>query len=163
MKLINLTLAQIIPTLMGLAFILPTPSAQGQAFDRVPLVEKNPDVRAYFLESSYDYAMRMGYQATERENYSQALTYFKDALYLRPENEYANTAYYNVLSLYLENRLEEPEPSYDSYMEAGYEAVEAGAYYLALIHFDQALQERPSDEYALEAVDNVEGYLDLNS
>lgn len=54
----------------------------------------------------------------------------------------------------------EPQPSvYDRYMEAGYTATEQRDYETALLYFKRALDERPGDIYAQQAIQNVEGYL----
>lgn len=47
---------------------------------------------------------------------------------------------------------------YDRYMRAGYAAVEQKNYEAALLHFQRALDERPSDTYAQRAIQNVESY-----
>lgn len=47
-------------------------------------------------EGDYDRYMRRGYDATERGNYTQALTFFERALMARPEDGYAAQAIRNV-------------------------------------------------------------------
>jgi TolA-binding protein len=49
-------------------------------------------------------------------------------------------------------------PPYDRYMQAGYAAVEEKNYDAALLHFQRALDERPNDTYAQQAIENVERY-----
>lgn len=48
---------------------------------------------------------------------------------------------------------------YDRYMRAGYAATQQKDYAAALIHFQRALDERPADNFATQAVRNVENYL----
>ncbi|WP_432811594.1 ARC6/PARC6 family protein [Pantanalinema sp. GBBB05] len=49
--------------------------------------------------------------------------------------------------------------AYDRYMKAGYAATEKKQHQTALLYFKRALDERPSDSYATQAVRNVEAYL----
>lgn len=49
--------------------------------------------------------------------------------------------------------------AYDRYMKAGYAATEKKQHQTALLYFKRALDERPSDTYATQAVRNVEAYL----
>ncbi|MDX2242610.1 MAG: IMS domain-containing protein [Leptolyngbyaceae cyanobacterium bins.302] len=48
---------------------------------------------------------------------------------------------------------------YDRYMVAGYEATNRRDHQTALTYFKRALDERPDDTYAIQAIRNVEGYL----
>ncbi|MBE9111501.1 hypothetical protein IQ273_19025 [Nodosilinea sp. LEGE 07298] len=47
---------------------------------------------------------------------------------------------------------------FDRYMAAGYEATNQRDYETALLYFQRALDERPSDSYAQQAIQNVEQY-----
>ncbi|WP_199305943.1 hypothetical protein [Pseudanabaena sp. FACHB-2040] len=47
---------------------------------------------------------------------------------------------------------------FDRYMEAGYEATEQRDYETALLYFQRALDERPNNSYAQQAIQNVEQY-----
>lgn len=47
---------------------------------------------------------------------------------------------------------------YDRYMEAGYAATQKQDYETALLYFKRALDERPGDGYAQQAIQNVENY-----
>jgi hypothetical protein len=47
---------------------------------------------------------------------------------------------------------------FDRYMAAGYEATQQRDYETALIYFQRALDERPNDPYAQQAIQNVEQY-----
>jgi hypothetical protein len=49
-------------------------------------------------------------------------------------------------------------PLFDRYMQAGYSATDARDYDTALLHFRRALDERPNDPYARQAIENVERY-----
>lgn len=48
---------------------------------------------------------------------------------------------------------------YNRYMQAGYNATQKNDYASALLNFKRALDERPDDTYAIQAIRNVEGYL----
>jgi hypothetical protein len=47
---------------------------------------------------------------------------------------------------------------FDRYMAAGYEATNQRDYETALLYFQRALDERPNDSYAQQAIQNVEQY-----
>jgi tetratricopeptide (TPR) repeat protein len=49
--------------------------------------------------------------------------------------------------------------SYDDYMRLGYDATQREEYRTALNFFEQALELRPNDYYAIEAIENVSTYL----
>ena len=49
---------------------------------------------------------------------------------------------------------------YDRYMRAGYAATQARDFETALLYFRRALDERPDDSYAEQAIENVEDYQD---
>lgn len=51
------------------------------------------------------------------------------------------------------------QPTYDRYMQAGYQATKEQNYQKAKEQFTKALQERPNDIYAEQALQNVEVYL----
>ncbi len=52
---------------------------------------------------------------------------------------------------------------YDLYMQFGYRAVQRRDYSTALVNFRRALQERPQDRYATQAIQNLESYLQPRS
>jgi hypothetical protein len=52
---------------------------------------------------------------------------------------------------------------YDRYMRAGYAATQQRDYDTALLYFKRALDERPNDTFAEQAIRNVETYRDRNS
>jgi hypothetical protein len=51
---------------------------------------------------------------------------------------------------------------YDRYMRAGYDANRRKEHQTALLYFRRALDERPNDTYATQAIRNVENYLNPN-
>lgn len=57
------------------------------------------------------------------------------------------------------NAAAKPVPLFDRYMLAGYAATNQRNHQTALIYFKRALDERPDDPYALQAIRNVESYL----
>ncbi len=57
------------------------------------------------------------------------------------------------------NAAAKPVPLFDRYMQAGYAATNQRDHQTALIYFKRALDERPDDPYALQAIRNVESYL----
>lgn len=79
-----------------------------------------------------------------------------------------------VLSLYQQNKSTAPSPQpqtsapstsntpYDRYMQAGYDATQQKNHQQALVYFKRALDERPNDTYATQAIRNVEAYLKGN-
>lgn len=52
---------------------------------------------------------------------------------------------------------------FDRYMTAGYAATQERDYETALLYFQRALDERPNNSYALQAIENVEQYRMENS
>jgi ARC6-like, IMS domain len=54
----------------------------------------------------------------------------------------------------------QPSPVYDRYMRAGYAATGRRDYDTAMLYFQRALDERPNDPYAQQAIRNVESYRD---
>lgn len=160
----------ILGLLLGLGILFPL-EAKAEANEVLPIVEKVPSARglndpSYRLtnQPDYDRYMRWGYDSMDKENYYIASTYFQKALNEFPSNKYAEVAYQNALKMLDEQNIQETNQNkdYDRYMEAGYRATDTGSYYLALIHFHRALKERPNDDYALEAIENIYTYLDLN-
>ena len=113
-------------------------------------------------ESPYDRYMRLGYAAEQREDYRAAIKHFRSALYERPNDRQATIAFWNakdVLRGGTDSSTTEAESNYDRYMRIGYDAVERKNYQTALINFQRALQERPEDYYATQAVRNIQTYI----
>lgn len=96
---------------------------------------------------TYDQYMNAGYEATNKKDYEQALNNFQEAVKLRPDNLYANTAIRNV-KIYM----------YDSYMEQGYKANNERDYKTALNYFQKAVTQRPDDFYAQQATRNAQKF-----
>lgn len=60
----------------------------------------------------------------------------------------------------LDGQLSKADPqAYTRAMMIGYAAAERGDYHTALINFRRALAERPGNQYALDAIDNMETYI----
>ncbi|WP_346290061.1 tetratricopeptide repeat protein [Sphaerothrix gracilis] len=108
-------------------------------------------------DENYDQYMRLGYAAQQREDYAAAATYFRNALHFNPNDRAAVIAYWNVIDAM--NQDSQDLPLYDQYMEMGYDATDAGDYLTAQNYFQQALDQRPGDYYATQALRNVETYL----
>jgi len=76
--------------------------------------------------------MSLGYNAQQEGRYGEAVQYFRNALYINPD---------------------------DRYMRLGYDATQRNEYRTALDFFEQGLALRPNDDYASEAIENVSTYL----
>ncbi|MGE5656308.1 MAG: hypothetical protein ACM37W_06795 [Actinomycetota bacterium] len=150
------------PAALTLAVLMPTLSAQAQptvpASPAVPAVNQNTPP-----EAAYDRYMRLGYAAAQRGDHRAAATYFRSALYERPNDRYATIAYWNARDALNKqnpnNASQRVETDYERYMRIGYDATEKGDYQTALINFQRALNERPGDYYATQAARNVATYI----
>jgi tetratricopeptide (TPR) repeat protein len=113
--------------------------------------------------SPYNKAMRLGYAASERGDYTAATNHFREALLDVPEDREATIAYWNArkaLHAKLTPRDRTPsESAYDKAMRQGYDETHARDYQSALINFQRALNERPDDTFAAQAVRNVSAYI----
>lgn len=121
----------------------------------------NPDEVAepYRPEEEYDEFMRLGFASFQTGDYADAANYFRSALYVVPQDREATTAYWNAV-----NELQNPDLTgraavYEENMEAGYDATEANEYEQAIESFQAALEIRPNDYYAAQALRNVYTYL----
>lgn len=154
------TLISAIPTLFALTLMPIASPAQAQAPNPVPL-STTETLRPG--ESTYDYYMRVGYAAAQRDDYQTAALYFRNALFEKPRDRDATIAYWNSRDAITEravgNNTTQPESAYDRYMEIGYDATESGDYQTALINFERALAERPNDYFATQAARNVNTYI----
>ncbi|MGF1457617.1 MAG: tetratricopeptide repeat protein [Leptolyngbyaceae cyanobacterium] len=125
--------------------------------------ESGPAMDAYVRESAYDRYMRLGYAALQREEYQTSASYFRSALYERPEDRLATLAYWNAINGSQDGEAglgsETSESPYDRYMRLGYDATQRGDYQAAVDFFEEALTLRPGDYYAIEAIDNVTTYM----
>lgn len=114
-------------------------------------------------ESAYDRYMRLGYAAAEERQFDQAAEYFRSALYERPNDRMATIAYWNQKHNLISNAGGQParldNATYDRLMRLGYDATERHHFGDALTHFKGALQAKPDDRYAAQAVRNVRTYL----
>lgn len=118
----------------------------------------------YEGELPYDRYMRLGYAAQQRQDYAAALSYYRSALYERPNDRQATIAFWNTWDIIKDGKREsdssEGETIYDRYMRLGYDATERQNYSQALEFFEKALVERPEDEYATQAIRNVQTYME---
>lgn len=114
-------------------------------------------------ELPYDRYMRLGYAAIQRQAHRIAADHFRSALNFRPNDRQATIAYWNAVDVVKGGKRESqdasPESAYDRYMRLGYDASERGAYEQALRRFQKALEERPKDQYATQAIRNVRTYI----
>lgn len=117
----------------------------------------------YLGELAYDRYMRLGYAAQQRKDYRTALTYFRSALYDRPDDREATIAFWNAWDTIQggtqDRFVGEGELDYDRYMRLGYEATNQKNYQQALEFFARALEQRPNDYYASQAIRNVNTYI----
>lgn len=130
-----------------------------------PLLESPPTTSAPYLgEAPYDRYMRLGYAAQQEQNFITAADYFRSALYERPNDRWATIAYWNAIdgSQDGEAGLGAPDAEqsrYDRLMRLGYDATQREEYSSAIDFFQRALEQRPGDYYATEAIDNVRTYM----
>ncbi|KST69571.1 hypothetical protein BC008_04520 [Mastigocoleus testarum BC008] len=119
-------------------------------------------VAKYYLgEAPYDRYMRLGYAAQQRDDYQAALRNFRSALFQRPNDRQATIAYWNAKDQINagKSKSSQDETAYDRFMRIGYDATEKENYQRALRNFRKALEERPRDYYATQAIRNVQVYL----
>ena len=151
-------LIKALPVILGLTLFAPTYRVAAQTANTAPVA-----ARPARGESSYDFQMRLGYAAAQREDYATALIRFRDALYVRPNDRNATIAYYNMLDVLDGNKPESkdaPKTAYDRHMRIGYAATDNQDYQTALINFRRALKARPNDRYADQAIRNVSTYIE---
>lgn len=134
----------------------PFPSTPNEAAEAVP--------QGYLGESPYDRYMRLGYAAQQEEAFATAAAYFRSALLERPNDRWATIAYWNAIDGSIDGEAglgseTANESRYDRLMRLGYDATQREEYQTALGFFQQALDQRPGDYYATEAIDNVTTYL----
>ncbi|MEM6503319.1 MAG: tetratricopeptide repeat protein [Cyanobacteria bacterium P01_C01_bin.89] len=117
----------------------------------------------YVGERPYDRYMRLGYAAVQREDYRSAVSQFRSALSIRPNDRQAKIAYWNAVDGMRDGDYgtgsEVRESTYDRYMRLGYDATEDQQYSRALGFFQSALRLRPQDGYAPQAIRNVRTYM----
>ncbi|MGB3204889.1 MAG: hypothetical protein WBB28_07880 [Crinalium sp.] len=167
-------LAKYIPLFIAVAILAPAQSTKAQT--RVLKIVQPPQTQTvvptpattkegiptYGSEYAYDRYMRLGYAATQRKDHQAALSYFKLALQERPNDRYANIAYWNMVDTLkakdAPSTNKVAENNYQRYMRIGYDATNQRDYQTALINFKRALKERPGDFYASQALRNVQTY-----
>lgn len=123
----------------------------------------SPTYTIYAGETVYDRYMRLGYAAAQRQDFSTAQRYFRSALYDRPNDRQATIAYWNAVDGMQDGEFgtdSTAESAYDRYMRLGYDATERQNYAQALVFFEKALIERPRDGYAIQALRNVQTYVE---
>ena len=135
----------------------PTLSATAMA---TPGVAAEP----YLGETAYDRYMRLGYAAQQEESFTTAAEYFRSALYERPNDRWATIAYWNAIDGTNDGEAGLGSPAgdasrYDRLMRLGYDATQREDYTTAIDFFQRALETRPDDYYATEALENVRTYL----
>ncbi len=151
-------LIKALPAILGLTLITPISKVAAQTTKTAPVAASRP-ARG---ETNYDFQMRLGYAAAQREDYATALIRFRDALYVRPNDRNATIAYYNMLDILDGNKPESkdsPKSAYERHMRIGYAATDNQDYQTALINFRRALNARPKDPYAAQALRNVRTYI----
>jgi Flp pilus assembly protein TadD len=125
--------------------------------------ENSAVLSTYAYESAYDRYMRLGYGALQEENFQTAISYFRSALYERPNDRIATIAYWNAVDGSRDGEAglgsETVESAYDRYMRLGYDATQRNDYAAAVQFFQEALALRPGDYYATEAINNVTIYM----
>lgn len=158
------------PAILLMAIALPTKPASAQITAAPAQTAVPRPASALPGETVYDYNMRLGYAASKQGDYAEALVYFRNALYVRPSDRLATIAYWNMAdqmekapAVRATAANSQPQTTarsdYERYMNLGYQATENRNYQTALINFRRALAERPNNPYALQAIRNVETYI----
>lgn len=119
---------------------------------------------SYLGEAPYDRYMRLGYAAQQEQDFTEAADYFRSALYERPNDRWATIAYWNAIDGINDGEAGLGSPAaatsrYDRWMRLGYDATQREEYETAIGFFQRALERRPEDYYATEALENVRTYL----
>jgi len=107
----------------------------------------------------YSEYMRLGYAAYQAEDFAEAASFFRAALYAVPNDRDATIAYWNSRAELQDYDLSDRAIEYENNMQLGYDATDEGDYKTALDYFQAALAVRPSDYYAAQAVRNIYTYL----
>lgn len=149
------------------------PGASGQANQAVNAVTESQTDTTVPLpaaaipgETEYDRHMRLGYAASGNGEYATALNYFEQALSVNPGDRLATLAYWNMVDALQRSPVQsvstrgETPTEFDRIMNLGYAATDAREYETALRYFQQALQLRPDNPYASQAIRNVSTYID---
>lgn len=147
------------------------PPDPAEGTDEAAPVEPTPYLQApgiatdsYLGEAPYDRYMRLGYAALQEDAFTKAADYFRSALYERPNDRWATIAYWNAIDGMSDGEAdlggEDATSQYDRWMRLGYDATQREEYQAALSFFENALEVRPDDYYATEAIENVQTYLE---
>lgn len=136
---------------------------KGQPLASIDEVAVNVADNHYAGESPYDRYMRLGYSAAKEKKYAIAADYFRSALYERPDDRLATIAFWNVKHKLNQQAANSPPPNnvetYSRYMRLGYDATQRHHFQDALTYFQNALKAKPGDEYATQAVTNLQTYI----
>ena len=136
---------------------------KGEALPQIEQAQLSVAAEGYAGESAYDRYMRLGYSAAQERNHSLAADYFRSALYDRPDDRMATIAFWNQKHALIQAASGRPAAmnaaSYQRMMRLGYDATERHSFREALRYFEAALQARPGDPNATQAVRNVRTYL----
>jgi len=100
------------------------------------------------IDPAYKEYMTIGYQLTNEKDYDNALLNFEKALAIVPNDSYALKAIQNVKGFISEKK-------YYEYMNLGYSLVNKKDSLGAIENFNKALNFKPNDPKALEAIANV--------
>jgi uncharacterized protein HemY len=136
---------------------------KGEPISNIDEISLNVADSPYAGESAYDRYMRLGYAAAKEQKWAIASDYFHSALYERPNDRLATIAFWNVNS-HINSTGGSSETikaieTYDRYMRLGYDAVQRHHFQDALNYFQGALKIKPADQYATQAVRNVQTYM----
>lgn len=142
---------------LTLTLIGPSASAQMQP-DATPNTAPG-NAETYSPQQEYDEYMRLGYAADQEGDYAEAANFFRAALYAVPRDREATVAYWNARGQLTSPELSDRAQQYEDSMEQGYDATDEGDYEAALGYFESALELRPRDYYAAQAIRNVYTYL----
>jgi len=158
-----------LPAILLLAIAVPVQQVKAQTTATPSQTTVPKPASALPGETAYDYNMRLGYAASKQADYATALVYFRNALYVRPGDRLATLAYWNMADQMEKGSsartatTSQPQTTtrsdYERYMIIGYQATEKRDYQTALINFRRALKERPNNPYAVQAIRNVETYM----
>ncbi|MEW6491601.1 MAG: hypothetical protein AB1589_03490 [Cyanobacteriota bacterium] len=137
------TWTKYLPVALAVALVIPTASTQAQVS---PVTRTERANYEFPTESYYQRFMRLGYAAMQRQDYTVAADYFKNAFYERPNDRQALIAYTNAIK-YFNPTESEPESiqatsGYARYRQLGYNATRQGDDKNGLPHLPQLEEKR---------------------
>lgn len=100
------------------------------------------------VDPAYNEYMALGYRLTDEKDYEQALINFEKALAIVPNDPFATKAIANVRGFLAEKK-------YSEYMSIGYDLFEKKDKLGAISNFNKALEFKPRDSKASEAIGNI--------